>query len=219
MLAATSSRCIIGTSRSPLQYFVASSIVKSSARPMATNHARSYCQVRISEPLRPCSMKRNRVHGRYSLEGSSPVLKYARRHYQDQASTSEQHSKPPAAKIDDSERIKTPAKAEGEDPLRLDIVQNKTDKQQRETDWRIIKKLLPHIWPKGDRGTKTRVILALGLLIGGKLLNVQVPFFFKNIVDQLHDAASQPLDITSPSTVYVVAGASILGCECAMKEM
>lgn len=46
-----------------------------------------------------------------------------------------------------------------------------------------------------------------------QLLNVQVPFFFKNIVDGLGAAASQPLDLSNPQTVWVVAGASILGCE------
>lgn len=78
-------------------------------------------------------------------------------------------------------------------------------------DWAIIKKLVQYVWPKGDFGTKQRVILALALLIGGKLLNVQVPFFFKAIVDQLNDVVNAPLDMTNPNTVWVVAGSAILG--------
>ena len=41
-----------------------------------------------------------------------------------------------------------------------------------------------------------------------------MPFFFKEIVDRLHDTANMPLDMTSSNTVWVVAGAGILGCEC-----
>ncbi|UZJ54753.1 hypothetical protein CBS101457_004073 [Exobasidium rhododendri] len=100
---------------------------------------------------------------------------------------------------------------DGDDPLNLNTAPKTTLKEQRTADWSIIRKLIGHIWPKGDTGTKTRVILALALLIGGKLLNVQVPFFFKAIVDQLNETVNAPLDMTNPNTVWVVAGASILG--------
>jgi ABC transporter ATM len=43
------------------------------------------------------------------------------------------------------------------------------NKEQRLQDIQIVKRLLPNIWPKGDRATKTRVLVALGLLIGGKV--------------------------------------------------
>ena len=42
-----------------------------------------------------------------------------------------------------------------------------------------------YVWPKDDRETKNRVALSLGLLTAGKLLNIQVPFLFKEAVDQL----------------------------------
>ncbi|CBQ68009.1 probable ATP-binding cassette transporter protein, mitochondrial [Sporisorium reilianum SRZ2] len=109
----------------------------------------------------------------------------------------------------------TPAKepkkqADGDDPLNLNA-REKTVKEQRLVDWAIIKKLIQYVWPKGDFGTKQRVVLALALLIGGKLLNVQVPFFFKAIVDRLNDVVNAPLDMTNPNTVWVVAGSAILG--------
>ncbi|PWN45568.1 putative ATP-binding cassette transporter protein, mitochondrial [Ceraceosorus guamensis] len=84
-------------------------------------------------------------------------------------------------------------------------------KEQRAKDLGIIRKLIGHIWPAGDFGTKSRVVLALLLLVGGKLLNVQVPFFFKSIVDGLSELSSTPLDMSNPHTVWAVAGASILG--------
>lgn len=42
-------------------------------------------------------------------------------------------------------------------------------KEQRAKDWSIVKKLVGHIWPRGDSGTKGRVVLALALLVGGKV--------------------------------------------------
>ena len=84
-----------------------------------------------------------------------------------------------------------------------------SDKSQAKTDWAIILKLAENIWPKGpgSLSVKTRVVGALALLIGGKILNVQVPFFFKQIVDSLN------VPITESTTVWVLAGASIAGCE------
>ncbi|BGP40527.1 Iron-sulfur clusters transporter atm1, mitochondrial [Rhodotorula kratochvilovae] len=82
-----------------------------------------------------------------------------------------------------------------------------SDKEQSRRDWDIIKKLLPNVWPKNDWGTKTRVLLALGLLVGGKLLNVQVPFFFKSIIDTLN----VEIDPTTGQGVFAIAGTVIVG--------
>ncbi|KAF9431503.1 Iron-sulfur clusters transporter atm1, mitochondrial [Entomortierella beljakovae] len=76
---------------------------------------------------------------------------------------------------------------------------------QNQLDWKIFKDLSGYIWPKDDRGVKIRVVTALGLLVMGKILNVQVPFFFKEIIDNLN--AEFPVG----STVVAVAGAVILG--------
>ena len=83
----------------------------------------------------------------------------------------------------------------------------KTEKAQTDADWRIILKLAENIWPKNSPGTKVRVLGALLLLVGGKVLNVQVPFFFKQIVDALN------VPITAETTVWVLAGTAIAGCE------
>ncbi|BGP55858.1 Iron-sulfur clusters transporter atm1, mitochondrial [Rhodotorula sphaerocarpa] len=82
-----------------------------------------------------------------------------------------------------------------------------SDKEQTRRDWDIIKKLLPNVWPKSDWSTKRRVLLALGLLVGGKLLNVQVPFFFKNIIDALN----VEIDPSSGQGLFAIAGTVILG--------
>lgn len=137
-------------------------------------------------------------------------------HGDNDATNQKQTSASPQSAIDKSvaaaPKTASPAKKEpdGDDPLNLKG-REKTVKEQRMVDWAIIKKLVQYVWPKGDFGTKQRVVLALALLIGGKLLNVQVPFFFKAIVDRLNDVVNAPLDMTNPNTVWVVAGSAVLG--------
>jgi hypothetical protein len=41
--------------------------------------------------------------------------------------------------------------------------------EQRRRDWAIARRLLVHIWPKDDWGTRGRVVLGVGLLISGKV--------------------------------------------------
>lgn len=62
-----------------------------------------------------------------------------------------------------------------------DNVKNETAFHQK-----ILKSLIKYIWPKTSLGVKVRVVTALSLLIGAKLLNVQVPFIFKDIIDQMN---------------------------------
>ena len=53
----------------------------------------------------------------------------------------------------------------------------------------IIQKLLKFVWPKDNPAIKRRVVLALLLLLGAKLLNVAVPFIFKEIIDFLNGSS------------------------------
>lgn len=83
---------------------------------------------------------------------------------------------------------------------------DKTRQEQRQADWAIIKEMSHYLWPKDNPSVKTRVVLSLSLLVAGKLLNVQVPFFFKNIVDSIN------IDFTAtPNTAWAVAGTVIVG--------
>jgi ATP-binding cassette subfamily B (MDR/TAP) protein 7 len=74
------------------------------------------------------------------------------------------------------------------------------------SDWSIIRKLVTNIWPRSGSAIKIRVTAAIALLVAGKVLNVQVPFWFKEIVDGLN------MDVTEAGTVWMVVGWSILGC-------
>jgi ATP-binding cassette, subfamily B (MDR/TAP), member 7 len=96
-----------------------------------------------------------------------------------------------------------PAKGQ-KDPLASD---DKTVQEQRKADWAIMKEMAHYLWPKGKGSldTKIRVSVALALLVGGKLLNVQVPFYFKSIVDAMN------VDIgETGGTAATIAGSMIL---------
>ncbi|OBT76319.1 hypothetical protein VF21_03302 [Pseudogymnoascus sp. 05NY08] len=110
---------------------------------------------------------------------------------------------PPGAKPDAASKPLSPATpAKRKDPLALE---DKSNKEQRKADWAIIKEMSQYLWPKHGLSTKVRVGLALGLLIGAKVLNVQVPFYFKNIVDSMN------VDfIGVGGTAATVAGSMIL---------
>ncbi|KFG85501.1 transporter ATM1 [Metarhizium anisopliae] len=75
------------------------------------------------------------------------------------------------------------AASKNNDPLAM---ADKSATEQRKADWAIMKEMSRYLWPKDSLGTKIRVGLAVSLLIGAKLLNVQVPFYFKSIVDSMN---------------------------------
>ena len=87
----------------------------------------------------------------------------------------------------------------------LTAVINRTSQEQRKADWAILKEMAQYLWPKNSPGTKFRVALAVSLLVGAKVLNVQVPFYFKAIVDAMN------VDFAAVGgTAAAVAGSMIL---------
>jgi ATP-binding cassette, subfamily B, heavy metal transporter len=61
-------------------------------------------------------------------------------------------------------------------------------RKPREDDinhWRTLGTLGRHLWPQGRRDLRIRVILALLCLVFAKVLNVYVPFLFKDAIDLL----------------------------------
>ncbi|KAI8622012.1 P-loop containing nucleoside triphosphate hydrolase protein [Chytriomyces sp. MP71] len=78
-------------------------------------------------------------------------------------------------------------------------------------DVSLLRELSGYLWPRGQPGIKARVVIALSLLVAGKLLNVSVPLFFKEAVDQLNIAAPVAATLAEPATVMTVGGAMLLG--------
>lgn len=97
---------------------------------------------------------------------------------------------------------------------------NGNGKQGHLSNKQIIKQMLKYIWPKGQNGIKTRVVISLGLLIAGKIVSVQAPILFKNVLDFLNDNTGtgetgtkrKMLNLDTPeSTILTMACTIILG--------
>jgi len=68
-------------------------------------------------------------------------------------------------------------------------------------DWRVIGRLLPHLWPKNEPALRTRMVVSIGLLLLAKVATVYVPIFYKSAVDAL----SVPATVTAVPVLAIVA--------------
>lgn len=87
-----------------------------------------------------------------------------------------------------------------------DVTPNKTAKvikkvaNEQAADMKILRTLAKYLWLKDNLEFRLRVILAMGFLIGAKVLNVQVPFMFKLAVDWLTTATGNAGTLASFTT-------------------
>jgi ABC-type transport system involved in Fe-S cluster assembly fused permease/ATPase subunit len=69
-----------------------------------------------------------------------------------------------------------------------------------------LKGLAPYLWPRGAPALKLRVALALVFLFAGKLVNITVPFFYKEAVDALSPGRlSARADLLAVPVVVILA--------------
>lgn len=61
-----------------------------------------------------------------------------------------------------------PAVPGKQDPLLAE--KTVSNAEQRKADWAIMKEMTQYLWPKNNLNTKVRVVVALGLLIGAKVI-------------------------------------------------
>ncbi|KAJ4978846.1 hypothetical protein NE237_009626 [Protea cynaroides] len=72
--------------------------------------------------------------------------------------------------------------------------------QEDIADMRILRTLAQYLWLKDSFEFRLRVIMAVGLLVGAKVLNVQVPFLFKLAVDWLSTETGTGSELASLAT-------------------
>lgn len=75
------------------------------------------------------------------------------------------------------------------------------------TSTEVVKAMWVYIWPQDNQMIRNRVTLALGLLVGSKVLNVGVPFLFKAAVDNLNVLSTASV----PETTLALCSSVILG--------
>ena len=59
------------------------------------------------------------------------------------------------------------------------------EKEARESGLRVVRRVLPYLWPEGQTWVKRRVVLALTMLVLARVVSVITPFFYKAAVDGL----------------------------------
>ena len=55
----------------------------------------------------------------------------------------------------------------------------------KKSDLKILKLLVPYLWPQGKKDLKVRVIVALLFLTMSKVTNVYMPVLYKSSIDAL----------------------------------
>jgi len=75
-------------------------------------------------------------------------------------------------------------------------------------EWRVLRRLFPHLWPKGEPVLRARMAVALVLLLLAKLATLAAPLFYRDAVDAL----SVPATITAvPLLVILAYGGARIG--------
>lgn len=77
--------------------------------------------------------------------------------------------------------------------------------KQQVADVKILRTLASYLWMKDNFEFRFRVIAALSLLVGAKVLNVQVPFLFKLAVDWLTNATGNAAALSNPTLLALFA--------------
>ena len=76
-------------------------------------------------------------------------------------------------------------------PTTIDTSQVKLGRQQLRT----LRRLMPYLWPKGHLDLRSRVLLAVVLLIAAKVASIYVPLFLRDAVDSLSPEAGAALAV------------------------
>ncbi len=81
-------------------------------------------------------------------------------------------------------------------------------------DWpRLRAVILPFLWPRESTELRVRVVLAFTLLVAAKVITVQVPFFFKAVIDRLSGPEGAALAL--PLAALLAYGLARLVCHAA----
>ncbi|XP_075552447.1 ATP binding cassette subfamily B member 7 isoform X1 [Dermacentor variabilis] len=78
------------------------------------------------------------------------------------------------------------------------------------SNWSIIKQMFVYLWPKDKPEIRKRVIVALGILILAKVINIEVPFIFKAAIDYLNEQTGSHLSLEDASSTLTSAAFAIL---------
>ncbi|MFY8048642.1 MAG: ABC transporter transmembrane domain-containing protein, partial [Erythrobacter sp.] len=68
-----------------------------------------------------------------------------------------------------------------------------TNKRDIES-WATLRRFLPYLWPKDNRPLRTRIVVAMALVLGGKGITLALPFAYKGAVDAMSQSAGSAVE-------------------------
>ncbi|MEE4316165.1 MAG: ABC transporter ATP-binding protein/permease [Erythrobacter sp.] len=70
------------------------------------------------------------------------------------------------------------------------------DKSARAVEgWPTLRRFLPYLWPSDHPALRTRIVVAMGLVLGGKAITLALPFAYKGAVDAMSGNVDEGLMI------------------------
>ena len=73
-------------------------------------------------------------------------------------------------------------------------------------DIRVIRRVAPYLWPKGDTNARVRVVIAMIALVAAKLATVGTPIFYMWAVDELTVPTETPIWLLTPVALVIAYG-------------
>ncbi len=65
------------------------------------------------------------------------------------------------------------------------------DQMARQADWRTLKRFLPYLWPRDNAALRTRIVIAMVMVLAAKATTLLLPFAYKRAIDQMTTPANQ----------------------------
>ncbi len=83
--------------------------------------------------------------------------------------------------------------------------------QVQRSNLQTVLSFLPYLWPAGDLGAKTRVVIALVFMLLAKVATVYVPLIYARLVDLLAPKGAVPIGLAVPMALILAYGAARVG--------
>ena len=77
--------------------------------------------------------------------------------------------------------------------------------EKEQGQWPTLKLLLPYLWPEGRSDLKTRVVVAMLLLLASKIVTVMAPYAFKYATDALTKPGDVAAIVLATAVFMVIA--------------
>ena len=80
-----------------------------------------------------------------------------------------------------------------------------SSEKQQPTEGRIVRTLMPYLWPQDNMSLRVRVVMSIFLLILAKIIIVYTPFLYKYIIDALEKQQGQTMALLSVPFFLIIA--------------